>query len=103
MKQPLAMSLVTPTSPAHKSSRKKPGAASIRASIAAISGIGPNDKDTVKVVIRVRPINEREKAGGPGNKVKLCLSVEGNQKILLDRGQEQKTFTFDYVALQESE
>ena len=31
------------------------------------------------------------------------MQVEGNQKIILDRGQEQKTFNFDYVALQESE
>lgn len=31
------------------------------------------------------------------------MQVEGHQKIILDRGQEQKTFNFDYVALQESE
>lgn len=57
----------------------------------------------MKVVIRIRPINDRERQGGPKDKVKLCLQVEGNQKIILDRGQEQKTFNFDYVALQESE
>ena len=60
-------------------------------------------KDNVKVVIRVRPINEREKAGGPAEKVKQCLVVERNEKVILDRGMDQKTFTFDYVATQESE
>ena len=55
-------------------------------------------KDNVKVVIRVRPINEREKAGGPADKVKLCLAVERNEKVILDRGMDQKTFTFDHVA-----
>ena len=55
-------------------------------------------KDNVKVVIRVRPINERERAGGSLEKVKQCLFVERNEKIILDRGVDQKTFTFDYVA-----
>ena len=35
-------------------------------------------KDNVKVVIRVRPINERERAGAPIDKVKQCLTVERN-------------------------
>ena len=60
-------------------------------------------KDNVKVVIRVRPINERERGGGPESKVKLCLQVERNEKITLDRGMDQKNFTFDYVATQDSE
>ena len=60
-------------------------------------------KDNVKVVIRVRPVNEREKGGGPAEKVKQCLVVERNEKVILDRGMDQKTFTFDYVATQESE
>ena len=55
-------------------------------------------KDNVKVVIRVRPINEREKGGGSLEKVKQCLVVERNEKLILDRGMDQKTFTFDYVA-----
>jgi len=79
------------------SGRKKPN----RASIAAVSTTA--QKDNVKVVIRVRPINEREKAGGSLERVKLCLSVERNEKIILDRGMDQKTFTFDYVATQDSE
>ena len=91
-------------SPNQKSSRKTKGVKDIRASIASIAGVSQsNEKDTVKVVIRIRPINDRERQGGPKDKVKLCLQVEGNQKIILDRGQEQKTFNFDYVALQESE
>ena len=56
----------------------------------------------MKVVIRVRPINDREKAGGTEEKVKLCLAVEENKKITLDRGMDQKTFTFDYVATPEA-
>ena len=60
-------------------------------------------KDNVKVVIRVRPINERERGGGSLEKVKLCLTVERNEKMILDRGMDQKTFTFDYVATQDSE
>lgn len=56
----------------------------MRPSIAAISTTA--QKDNVKVVIRVRPVNEREKQGGPVDKVKLCLFVENNAKITLDRG-----------------
>jgi len=44
-----------------------------------------------------------EKAGGSAEKVKQCLVVERNEKIILDRGMDQKTFTFDYVATQDSE
>ena len=55
------------------------------------------------MVIRVRPINERERGGGSLEKVKLCLTVERNEKMILDRGMDQKTFTFDYVATQDSE
>ena len=35
-------------------------------------------KDNVKVVIRVRPVVEREKSGGNESKVKLCLAVENH-------------------------
>ena len=51
----------------------------------------------------MRPINDRERGSGPVGKVKLCLAVERNEKVTLDRGMDQKTFTFDYVATQESE
>ena len=51
----------------------------------------------------MRPINDRERGSGPVEKVKLCLAVERNEKVTLDRGMDQKTFTFDYVATQESE
>lgn len=43
-------------------------------------------KDNVKVVIRVRPINDREKGAGSLDKVKQCLVVENNEKLILDRG-----------------
>ena len=59
-------------------------------------------KDNVKVVIRVRPVVEREKSGGNESKVKLCLAVENHQKVTLTRGIEEKNFTFDYVATQDS-
>jgi hypothetical protein len=71
-----------------------------RPTMAALSTTA--QKDNVKVVIRVRPLNERERAGGPEDKVKLCLTIEDHKKITLDRPQDQKTFTFDYVATQES-
>jgi len=55
-------------------------------------------------VIRVRPVNDREKCKyarltfeESGNQ-KSCLVVENAQKITLDRGVDQKMFTFDYVA-----
>lgn len=54
-------------------------------------------------MIRVRPVNDREKGKGPAEKVKLCLAVESNSKVILDRGMDQKTFNFDYVATQGSE
>ena len=89
--EPTRMNAVT------ASGRKKAN----RTSMAALSVTA--QKDNVKVVIRVRPINERERAGGPLEKVKQCLVVEQNEKIILDRGMDQKTFTFDYVATQDSE
>ena len=67
-----------------------------RMSMASLSTTA--QKDNVKVVIRIRPINEREKNGGTADKVKLCLGVERNEKVILDRPNDQKTFTFDYVA-----
>jgi len=81
-------------------SSRKPNS-SLRSSLAAMSMTA--QKDNVKVVIRVRPVNEREQAGGSKDKVKLCLVVERNEKITLDKGAETKTFTFDFVATQESE
>lgn len=51
-----------------------------------------NSKDNVKVVIRVRPLNDREKNGG-GNK--KCVSVENETSIAIETF---KPFNFDYVA-----
>ena len=84
-----------PRTSAISQSGKKRGAVA-RQSMAALSTTA--QKDNVKVVIRVRPINERERAGGSLAKVKQCLTVEKNEKMILDRGMDQKTFTFDYVA-----
>jgi len=55
-----------------------------RTSMAALSVTA--QKDNVKVVIRVRPINDREKGAGSLDKVKQCLVVENNEKLILDRG-----------------
>ena len=75
------ISTFEPSKGVTQSARKK---APTRPSMAAISTTA--QKDNVKVVIRVRPVNEREKQGGPVEKVKLCLTVEKNTKIILDRG-----------------
>ena len=75
---------------------------SVRASVTSLSASfnasSSKQQDNVKVVIRVRPVNEREKAGGPASKVDLCMQVERNEEIILDRGMHNKTFTFDFVA-----
>jgi len=60
------------------------------------SQTGQVQKDNVKVVIRVRPLNERELSHG---NQKQCLIIDQDgEKVVLDRGLDQKTFTFDYVA-----
>ena len=78
----------------------------LRASmVGTFTGSSAPQQDNVKVIIRVRPTNEREKrSGGPGSsKVDLCLAVENTTEIVLDRGASQKTFTFDFVAKEDSE
>ena len=52
-----------------------------------------NQKDNVKVCIRVRPLNSREKNGGGKN---LCVSVD-NGTVVLDRSYDSKKFHFDFV------
>lgn len=49
-------------------------------------------KDNVKVVIRVRPLNEREKGNGG---YKKCISVENEYSVSIEG---YKGFNFDYVA-----
>ena len=58
-----------------------------------------DQKDNVKVVIRVRPLNERETQ----ECTKTCVSIaEINKAIALDIKSEQKCFTYDYVASEEA-
>ena len=52
--------------------------------------------EDVSVFCRVRPLNDREKNGGRGRK---CLETdEESRSITLDCKPNAKTFTFDYVA-----
>lgn len=53
-----------------------------------------DDNDNVKVVVRVRPLNEREKTSGAGKN--KCVKVE-NSTVILDRGLDYKKFNFDFV------
>jgi hypothetical protein len=57
-----------------------------------------HDDDTsnqIKVVIRVRPYNQRE-IDDPDNKD--CVSIEKNETMLvLEKGQDTKKFNFDFV------
>ena len=54
-----------------------------------------DQKDNVKVIIRVRPLNEREKQEG----AKISVSIpEPYKTVAIDVKSEQKCFTYDYVA-----
>lgn len=48
----------------------------------------------MKVVVRVRPLNDRERNTGVGKQ--RCVNVD-NGTIILDRGQDMKQFNFDFV------
>ena len=50
-----------------------------------------DSQNQIKVVIRVRPFNEREE-----EEKKSCVSID-NGCIVLDRGADQKSFNFDFV------
>ena len=70
---------------------------------------GTGQSTNVKVVIRVRPVNEREKSKtsfltlvAASGQSKSCIQVEDDAKVTLDRGADTKNFTFDYVASQET-
>jgi hypothetical protein len=51
--------------------------------------------DNIKVMVRVRPLNDRELDEGS----KLCVALDPIQSdsIILDCVPEQKTFSFDWV------
>ena len=53
-----------------------------------------SSQDNVKVVVRVRPLSEKEERNAQGKN--RCLNVESGT-ILLDRGFDVKKFNFDYV------
>lgn len=54
------------------------------------------DKDNIQVMIRVRPLNQRELAEGATSC--LILPEDNAQQILIDSRPEPKSFLFDYVA-----
>lgn len=57
-----------------------------------------DQKDNVKVAIRVRPLNERERQ----ESAKISVTIpEPNKSVAIDIKSEQKCFTFDYVASEE--
>lgn len=47
---------------------------------------------SVKVAVRVRPFNEREKS----KNCQLCVKMEGNQTFLIDEDGKERPFTYDY-------
>lgn len=53
------------------------------------------DRDNIKVIVRVRPLNTREKC----ENAKSCLSYsEDPQRIILDCKPEPRVFCFDFIA-----
>ena len=61
-----------------------------------------NSKENVKVVIRVRPLNDREKSKLPNVSLKIdgggskkCVNVENEVSVFIEG---YKAFNFDYVA-----
>jgi hypothetical protein len=52
-------------------------------------------KDNVKVVIRVRPLNDRERSNGG---YKKCVSIDNESSIAIEG---YKPFNFDYIADEE--
>ena len=52
------------------------------------------DKESIQVIIRVRPLSDREKT----DDAKLCIRSEaGNQRLLLVNGADTKSFAFDEI------
>ena len=58
-----------------------------------------NDKDNIQVIVRVRPLNSREK----GENAKSCLrfSEDNLNTLILDSKPEPKIFFFDLIADEE--
>lgn len=57
------------------------------------------ENDNVKVAIRVRPLNQKEKSECIG---KLCISVDiSNNRIIMESKANPKSFTYDFVGDQD--
>ena len=59
----------------------------------SIFGDESNQRDNVKVCIRIRPLNERELTGAGKQK---CIEVSGNH-LSVQKGMEHKQYVFDFV------
>lgn len=57
-----------------------------------------DQKDNIKVSIRIRPLNDRERL--EGSKLSVTITDPG-RTLSLDIKSDQKTFTFDYIASEE--
>ncbi len=53
-----------------------------------------NSKDNVKVMIRVRPLNEREKTSGGHKK---CVTVDNETTVTIEAKPDIKSFNYDFV------
>lgn len=58
------------------------------------NGSAPMDDDTIRVVLRVRPRNERETTGGGG----VCVQPLSASGVRVASHPEPHSFSFDYVA-----
>lgn len=57
------------------------------------------EKDNIQVIVRVRPLNEREIMSG----ARSCLLIEEEKnKLILECKPDPKTFVFDYIAGEKS-
>jgi hypothetical protein len=78
----------------HEAASQGPPGSAIDESIFESNG-GVNQKDNVKVCIRIRPLSEREKNSQVGKN--LCIQQVDAGTIVLDRVTDCKNFNFDFV------
>jgi hypothetical protein len=53
-----------------------------------------NSKDNVKVMIRIRPLNDREKNNGGSKK---CVTVDNETTVTIEAKPDIKSFNYDFV------